>query len=127
MAIAILSGFEIDADRNALHHLYVISGCILRREQAEARAAGAADTRNAPLVLPAVSIHAEPHALARLHPAELRLLEISDHPHIVQLNDGHELLSPRPVLAHFHGLLADNSVRRRADDRIALLAPSLGN
>ena len=56
---------EIDADRNALHHLHVVAGRILRREQAEARAGGAADARNVAVILPLVGIHAEPHLLAR--------------------------------------------------------------
>src|ERR1700736_477396 len=113
MAIAILFGLEIDADWNALDHLHIIPGCIFRREQAKARAAGAPDTRNATSVVPAVGVHAELDLLAWLHTAELRFLEISDHPDILQLNDGHELLSRRHVVAHFHGLPSDDSVRRR--------------
>ena len=91
--IAILARIEIDANRHPLHHLHIIPSCVLRRQQAETRSAGAADLLNRPFVLVAVGIHTKLNPLARLHAAELRFLEIRDDPDIVQWDHCQQLLA----------------------------------
>src|SRR5215831_17169463 len=76
--IRILARFEIDSHRNSLHYLHVIPGCILWREQAESGSGSAADACDPAAVHPAGGVNTESHPLARMHPPELRLLEIRD-------------------------------------------------
>src|SRR5580658_4429547 len=44
--VVILVRFQVDAYGKALHDLHIVAGCVLRREQAQARAAGAGDSRH---------------------------------------------------------------------------------
>jgi len=41
--IWVLAFIKADADRNALHHFYVVAGSVFRRQQAEARPGCGAD------------------------------------------------------------------------------------
>ena len=117
--IVVLAGLEIDADWNALHHLHVVSGRILRRQQAESRTAGAADRLHSAAVFAAVRVHAELDPLARFHALKLRLLEVGGHPDVVERNHRHELLARRNVLTDLHGLLADDPANRSDDGAVA--------
>src|SRR5580658_3563811 len=91
--IAVFARIQIDANGHPLHHFHVISGCVLRRQQAEARSAGPADLLDGPLVFLAVGVHCEPHSLPRLHAAELSLFEICDDPHVIQRHHSQQLLT----------------------------------
>src|ERR1700733_11230280 len=67
--VVVLAGVNINADRKALHHLHVVAGSILGRQQAEARTARTGDSRHRAFVLAAVGVDTEGHALSRLHQA----------------------------------------------------------
>src|SRR5579872_1660948 len=82
--IVVLAGVEVDANRNALHHLDVVSGGILRRQNAEPRTAGAAHLDDFSGVGVVVGVDREVHVLAGLHAAQLGLLEVGDDPDIVE-------------------------------------------
>ena len=74
--ILVLARIEHDLHGNALHHLHVIAGGVFRRQQAEARAAGAGDAIHVPFDIRGEGVHGDGHALARPHVFELRFLEI---------------------------------------------------
>ena len=57
--VTVLVGINIDPDRDALHYLHEISRGIFRRQQAEARAAGATNTGDLAAVLTAIGVDAE--------------------------------------------------------------------
>ncbi len=117
--IVVLARIEIDAHRNTLHHLHVISGGVLRRQQTEARTAGSADRLHFAGVFLAGCVHAEADALAGVHALQLRLFKIRRHPDVVEWNYGHHLLAGRDILSQFHGLLADDPVDGRDNRAVA--------
>src|SRR5579862_3330640 len=123
--VLIFTGIKINAHRYPLHHFDVVAGGILGRQQAETRTAGPPDTRNVACILAAVSIHAEPHFLPRLHPFELCFLEVHGYPNIVQGNHNQELLARRDIVAEFHRFLVDDTGDRRGDGAVAEVQASL--
>src|SRR5580692_10706517 len=76
----VLAGVELDSHRQALHHLHVVAGCILRGQQAEAIATRAGQVPDVARVVAAEGIDVDCDFLAAMHPGELRLLEVRSHP-----------------------------------------------
>ena len=87
--IVVLARIEDDLHRNALHDFHIVASRILRRQQAEARAAGAGDAIHFAVVFSAVGVDFNRDALADLHFAELRLFEIRGDPDVVEIDDLH--------------------------------------
>ena len=103
--IVILAGIEIDLHRNALHDFHVVSGSVLRRKQAEARAGGAGDAVNMAFQSLASRIYVDVRFLPNLHVPELILFEIGGDPDFIEGHDGEELLAGLNIQAHDHGLI----------------------
>ena len=127
-ACAACGRIEHELDRHALHHLGEVAGGVLRRQQAEQRAG-----RRRQAVHPAVhrrtgiDVRDQPHLHARLHAAQLRLLEVGDDVELLgQRRDGDELRGRRHMLAEFGGAVAGDAVERRADHGVGevVLAPA---
>src|SRR5215468_7131814 len=77
MRVAELLGVEPDLHRDALHDLHPVAGSVLGRQQREARAGARAERIDGAVEDPArerVDLDRGRHA--RLHPRELRLLEV---------------------------------------------------
>ena len=64
LVILVCTGFEDDLHRNALHDFHVVAGGVFRRQQAEARAAGAGDAVDLAVVGSAVGVDVDGDALA---------------------------------------------------------------
>src|SRR4029077_659227 len=116
--IVVLAGLEIDANRNTLYDLDVVSGGVFGRQQAELGTAGAADTFHFAAVFAAVGVHAELDQLSRLHAAELRLFEVGCHPDVIDRHHSQQLPAGRDVLPDLHGLFADNPANGSDDGAI---------
>ena len=116
---------EIDAHRNALHHLHVIACGIFRRKQRQNRTGGAANLRHAAFVVPARRIDMNLHGLQGLHVLELGLLEVRRHPNILERNQGEQILPRRNVLIDLNALARDDAVGRRHDSGVAQVEFSL--
>src|SRR5580704_10058930 len=82
---------QIDADRNALDDLNVVSSGVLRRKEAQNGAGCAADLRDLAVVFAAaVGIDADFYVLALAHVLKLRFLEVRGNPDVVKRNErGH--------------------------------------
>src|SRR5438445_11977100 len=66
---------ESDSDRQSLDDLHVVTGRVLRREQAVLLAAGAADTLDRAGEVAPDRVDVDSRALARMHFSDLRFLE----------------------------------------------------
>src|SRR5579864_4248961 len=106
---------EHDLDRNALHNLDIVSGGVLWRQEAEARAAGSGNAVDFSVVLSAIRIDFNGDLLSRPHVAELRLLKVPRNPNVVKIDDLHQFLTRSDVLADFDGAVADETIHGRDD------------
>jgi hypothetical protein len=59
--------------------------------------------------LGANAVDVDPHALLRMHPPQLRLLEIRSHPKIVRLHDQCDFLTRGQPLSNFRRAFRDDS------------------
>src|SRR5579863_2337125 len=130
--LRVLPFVKADAHRDALHDLDVVAGGVLRRQQAEVCARRAGEAFHVTVVVAAVSIDVDFHALARPHVPELCLLEVRRDPDVLERHQGHQRLSGHHVLADFHGLLAhqagDGSDKRGVTEiQLRLLERCLGD
>ena len=64
-SVRVLVGRDADAHRQALHHLHVVAGRVLRRQQAVARARGAGEALDAAVERRAERVDLDAHRLAR--------------------------------------------------------------
>src|SRR5437867_3758704 len=84
---------------HALDYFHIIARRVFRRQQSESRATASLNAvQSSAQVEVWVSIHRNVYRLSRLHVAELRLFEISDHPH-ARWHERHERLSYLHVIA----------------------------
>src|SRR4029077_3472007 len=104
---------QIDFHGNALHYFDVVASRIFGWQKAEARAACPGDAVNFAIVLAAVGVDFDSDTLIGAHIAELRLFEVGGDPHVVEVDDLHEFLPGRDVLADFDGAVADYAIHRR--------------
>ena len=102
---------EVDAYWNALHHLHVISGRVLRRKERKHRAGGAADLGYLAVVVLAGGVHCNLDRLPGGHVAQLRLLEVGRDPQIFQRNQREQVLPRGDVLVDLHALAGDDAGR----------------
>ena len=91
--IVVLSRIKHDLHRNALHDFHVVAGGIFRRQQAEARAAGAGDAFDLAVVAASVRVHIDRDALPDLHLPQLRFFEVGGDPDVVKIDDLHQFLT----------------------------------
>src|ERR1700683_413834 len=108
--LGILAGVELDSHRQALHHLHVVTGGVLGRQQAEAIAARTRQVPDVALVVAAEGINVDADSLTTMHSRELRLLEISGHPDLVGLGTEHQRLSGFDPSAKLYCAPADDAV-----------------
>src|SRR5579859_3316903 len=113
--IVIFARLQDNPHRNALYDFYVITAGILRWQQAEARASGAAERIDVAAIVAPGSVRPKGHALSGLHLLQLRLFEIGRDPDVVDRNDGQQLLARLNALAGFHGLASNDPAYRRDD------------
>src|SRR5208282_6310570 len=92
--VRFIVAIEVDADRNTLYYLNVVSGSILRRQQAVLGAGCAADAGNMARPLAAtVSVNFDVDRLTRVHVVELGLFKVGRDPHIAQWNNRQQVLA----------------------------------
>src|SRR5579859_6927265 len=108
--IVVRAWIEVNLYRNALHHFDVISCGILRRQQAEARAAGAGNAVHFAAVFAPVSVNFDGDGLSWSHIPQLSYFEVRGDPDVVEVNDFHQLLSGSHILAYLDGAVADDSI-----------------
>src|ERR1700722_11982193 len=115
----ILIGREQDSHWQTLYYLDVVTGGIFGWQQAEAIATGAGQILDVATIVLAVSINSNSHWLATAHTCELSFLEVCGYPDVIGLSHVHERLPGLDAGVHFDGTLADDSVRRCVDLRVA--------
>src|SRR5579864_88397 len=91
-SIPVLARLEKNLYRDALDNFHVVSGCILRREQAEQRTGGAGNAVNMTVQSAPTRINVNIGFLSNLHVLELRFLKISGDPDLIKRNNRQELL-----------------------------------
>src|SRR5439155_4498190 len=77
-----LTRLELDADGNALDHLHVVAGGVLRRQQAVARPGRAREALDDAVVVAVDRVDVDARLLPPLHPLDLRLAEVRRHPEL---------------------------------------------
>src|SRR5580698_8349047 len=108
---------QIDADRDTLDDLDIVSSGIFRRKEAQNGAGCAADLRDLAIVFAAaVGIDADFYVLALAHMLELRFLEVGGNPDVVKRDERCHILADADVLADLDTLFRDNA-GGRGDDR----------
>src|SRR5580765_4428779 len=107
--VGILSRFKHDLHRHALHHLDVIARRILGWKQAELRAGRRREAVDAPFELAIQPVNADRDRLPRLHPSELRFLEVGRDPDVFQRHERKEWLSWLHDLTDFDRLATDDA------------------
>ena len=111
-----------DLDGHPLDHLDPVARRVLGGEQAEPGAGPGAD-RVDTAAEDAVRkrVHPDGHRLPGTDPADLRLLEVRDHPDSLERDDGEERLADLDHLARLDGLLRDHAGGRGHDPRLGQL------
>ena len=99
--------FKNNLHWNSLYDFHVVAGRVLRGKQAEARTAGAGNTVDVPVIFPPVGINVNINRLTWPHGAQLVLLKVCCHPHVLERDDFHHFLASLDVLPHFHRAIAD--------------------
>src|SRR5208282_798957 len=96
---------------DALHHFDVVAGGVFWRQQAEALSTSAGDGINMTFVGFAGGIDFDLCPLARLHLAQLCLLEVCRDPDVlfIERDDHHHHLPGLHVLTDLHSAIADRS------------------
>src|SRR3954462_6305218 len=84
--VVVRAPIKFDLDRNALHDFHVITGCVLRRQKAEASAAGSGNAVDFAVVLPAVGVDFDGDSLPCLHVPKLSLFEVGCDPDVIQID-----------------------------------------
>ena len=104
---------EDDLDRHALHHLDVVAGGVLGRQQAEAGAGAGLQTVDVAVQRPTgIGVDGDLHRLARTHVGKLRLLEVGRHPRPADREIGQGLVRLHDV-ADIHRALGHTACLRR--------------
>ena len=120
--------FELDPDRQPLHHLDEVARGILRRQQRQRRSgphrkAGDPALEHVPA---AVHVDIEIDRLADAQVAQLRLLEIGIDPDLAERADRHQALADLNVIARIDVAARDDAVDLRDDVAIAKIQFGLG-
>jgi hypothetical protein len=116
---------EHDLDRNALHHLDVVSRGILRRQQAEGRAAAALEAVDMAVEgLVGIGVYADFDRLADAHLGKLRFLEIGGDPD-VERHQRRQRLSDLHVVTRRDVLVRDGAGLGGEDLRVGEVEPRL--
>ena len=112
---------QIDPHRQPLHDFHEIARRILRRQQRQRRAGAHREAGDAALelLLAAVHVHLQIHALADAQIAKLRFLEIRIDPDVAQRADRHQALADLHVVAGIHVAARDDAVDLRDDRAVA--------
>ena len=106
---------EDDLHRHALHHLDVVAGGVLRRQQAEAGAGAGLQTVDMAAQRPVgIGVDGDLDRLARPHVGKLRLLEVGRHPGSADGEIGEGLVCLHDV-ADIHRALGHAACLRRHD------------
>ena len=116
--IVVGTGVEHNLDRHALHDFHIVARSILRRQQAEACAAGASDAVDLAVVLASIGIDLNGDALARLHVAQLGFLEVGGNPDVIEIDHFHQFLPRNDVLPDLDRAVADDPVHRSDHFRV---------
>src|ERR1700678_84364 len=119
--VDILAGREIDPNWNPLHYLDVVAGRVLGREQAESLTRRRSQTIYISFEGAAQRIDADIDRLARLHPAQLVLLEIGGDPDVVERHHRQQRFARLHALPRLDALLADHPTHRRGDFGVAVV------
>src|ERR1700677_3038376 len=106
---------EPDSHGESLHHLHVVSGGVLGREQAEQRTGGARKVLNPSLVITPESVDPDCHSLTRTHVFELSFFEVCGNPDVVQGNNREQTLTRLNTLTEFYRFSSDHTAHRRID------------
>ena len=105
--VIVRAWIQHDLHGQTLHNLHVVAGRILRRKQAESRAARAGDTVHLPFVFSAVGVHRNLNRLPRAHVPQLSFFEICGDPHVFERHDRQQLLSRLHVHSYLYVLVYD--------------------
>src|SRR5271156_70163 len=125
--IGVLFGIaKIDAHRNPLHDLDVISGRVFRWKQAENGSGSTANLGYLPVELAAsVGIDRNDDRLVLVHLFKLGLLEICRNPDVIERDEGHHVLADADILAKLDAFAGDDAGLRGDDPGIAEIQPGL--
>src|SRR3989442_12408972 len=119
VAVRGLARIEDDLDGHALDNLHPVPRRVLGRQQREARARPRADRIDPAQIRVIVSaLDDDLGAHARPYAPELSLLEVREHPDVVQGDDGEQRLARLHHLPDLDGLLGDEPGHRRTDRRV---------
>src|SRR3954452_7761694 len=101
-----------------MHHLDVVAGGVLRREETEARTSGAPDRVDMAIEVGAVGINCALGFLTRMHLLELRFLEVRCDPEVVEVDDRDEGLSGLYDLAGLNSAFAHDAGEGRTNSGV---------
>ena len=119
---------EVDANRNSLDHLHVVSGRVLGGKQRKFRSGGATDLGYfAGVLLTVPSVHRQLHLLPWVHLGNLRLFEVCCDPEALQRHNRKQILTGCEVCAGHNVLLIHNAVGRRDNPRVRKIEHRLVN
>src|ERR1700682_1877013 len=117
--VSILCCVKEDLDWHSLHYFHIVSGGILRGQQAETGAGGAGQRVNVAVIVAIVRINVNGDGLPWMHLFQLCFLEVRSDPDVVCLNDDEQLLPRLDSLTHFDRLASYDAAYRRDDFRVA--------
>src|SRR6266851_2086237 len=117
--LSILILIEPNSHGEPLHDFHVVSGRVLWRKQTEKRTGRAWKTLYFPLVVPSESVDANCHKLARPHPFELRLFEVSGDPDVVPWNNDEQALSRLDAVTELDRFSSNHAADRSVNLRVA--------
>src|SRR5712671_4798528 len=90
--IWVLVFIKADADRNALHHFYVIASGVFRRQQTEPGPGCAAYRFNSATKFAAISVNLDLGWLSHFHVTKLCLFKVGGGPDVIQVHNGKQWL-----------------------------------
>src|ERR1700722_5690550 len=93
---------EPNSHGESLHYLDVVSGRVLRWEQAEQRTGSAWKALNFSFVVTSERVDSDVYGLTRAHVFELRFFEVCGNPDVVQGNNREQTLARLNTMAKFH-------------------------
>src|SRR5216684_1768423 len=116
--VGVLVSRQADPNRQTLHDFHVIAGRVFWRKETVLLAARSGESFDVAAVVAAGRIDVNRYRLASPDLAQLRFLEVSGDPDIVERNDREQLLSRLHALSNLDSFLSNHSAACSEDLRI---------